>query len=166
MTRWTFKSLSSGHEFNAGLRLRWELSGDSITDDYLPSETDANELWDRWVGEYGQTVMPVHWFVETYEPGGQFEYAPPSLLPQAPDLGADHEYGFLAHYTWPESADTGERLRWTALPVVDKLWAKDSAASKGGFIQQVTGWKPSPLQSYADVKVLALAAGLTLPSGG
>ncbi|HLL36370.1 MAG TPA: hypothetical protein VK545_21370 [Streptomyces sp.] len=66
-------------------------------------------------------------------------------------------------YTWPEAADgSGERLNWLRLPVLDFGWApRTKLPTKGGFIQEVTGWKPSPLQPVFYAEQAARAAGLT-----
>src|ERR1051325_2635279 len=48
MTTWHFKSKSSGVEYAIELALRWEVSGDPITDDYSPDEIEASELWSMW----------------------------------------------------------------------------------------------------------------------
>jgi hypothetical protein len=146
------------------LSLYWEIEGDPITDDYTPDEISANELWDRWVERYGKDIMPIMWLVHG---DAKSEFAPPSLQPQLKEILSgrnleDHTDGFLAYYPWPVDVTTGERLRWSSLPVEDKLW-RPGSANKGGFIQEATGWKPSPLQSYADIKVLAAAAGLKQP---
>ncbi|PGH48164.1 hypothetical protein [Streptomyces sp. Ru87] len=58
---------------------------------------------------------------------------------------------------------TGEPLNWLRLPVLDRGW-NDTVSSKGGFIQEVTGWKPAPLQTTVDVRQLAAAAGLYAPA--
>ncbi|OIP26010.1 MAG: hypothetical protein AUK00_05490 [Dehalococcoidia bacterium CG2_30_46_9] len=63
---------------------------------------------------------------------------------------------FLTHFTWPIHSVTGERLNWLTLPVVDKLW-NPKRANKGGFIQEVTGWKPAILQPYVYLPALSSA---------
>jgi hypothetical protein len=70
---------------------------------------------------------------------------------------AEFDGDFLTYYSWPEDAN-GEPIMWTALPVADKLWREDDAA-KGGFVQEATGWKPSPFQAVMDVGLIARAAG-------
>lgn len=163
MATYRYKGLDFDAEFEVELELSWELDGDSITDDYLPEETSAEELWDLWIERYGRDSMPISWFVRSRgDKVGHFEFAPPSLIPQVKDLGTDGDRGFLAYFSHPEDPETGEPLRWTRLPVVDRLW-EGSRADKGGFIQQATGWKPSPLQTHADVRIIAQAAGLRTP---
>ena len=45
-------------------------------------------------------------------------------------------------------------VSWTELHVADKAWRPGplpiGVASKGGFVQEVTGWKPAPFQPYVD----------------
>jgi hypothetical protein len=154
-TIWTFRNVKNDIERKTRLALLWELNGDPITDDYVPDEASAAELWDMWLARSAQPVMEIYWFVfSPGQGGGIFEAAPFSRSdPEAED--------FLTFFSWPLD-ENGERLRWTSLPVADKLW-RDGRADKGGFIQELTGWKPSPLQRLADVDRLALACGLSAP---
>jgi hypothetical protein len=51
--------------------------------------------------------------------------------------------------------------------VIDKLWRVDlppHVATKGGFIQEATGWKPSPLQPYINLRQLAAMAEMPYPA--
>jgi hypothetical protein len=52
---------------------------------------------------------------------------------------------FLTHYSFPTHAVSGERLNWLRLPVLDRAWREDRE-DVGGFVQEASGWKPSPLQ--------------------
>ncbi len=54
---------------------------------------------------------------------------------------------------------TGERVNWNSLPIPDAHWTPDQA-DRGGFVQEVTGWKPSSLQPFVNVELLARSAGL------
>lgn len=99
--------------------------------------------------------MEILWFVFSPDGEGIFEAAPFSRSdPEQRD--------FLMYFSWPED-ENGDRLRWTSLPVRDKLRRPDHA-DKGGFIQELTGWKPSPLQRLADVDRLAVACDLPAPN--
>jgi predicted GIY-YIG superfamily endonuclease len=158
---WTFESLRTGYQRTTPLYLYWELDGDPITDDYLPEEISAEELWDMWRRDYphdqdaepifGKGAYRIWWYVTG---GGAFEGAPFQDL-----RGVRYPGGhFLKAYTWPEDAETGERLRWGSLPVVDKVWRPDRG-DKGGFIQEITGWKPSPLQPYINIAQLVAMSG-------
>ncbi|MBC2868546.1 hypothetical protein H1R13_27335 [Streptomyces mexicanus] len=62
-------------------------------------------------------------------------------------------------------AETGERVNWMRLPVMDRGW-NGTTADKGGFIQEATGWKPSPLQPTMDFIQIGRAAGLYVPDLG
>jgi hypothetical protein len=71
---------------------------------------------------------------------------------------------FLPYFTWPVDAD-GNRLRWTDLPVDDKLW-NGERADKGGFIQGVLGLEAEPFPAAdgrcdARARLEGLGAGLT-----
>lgn len=54
-------------------------------------------------------------------------------------------------------------MNWARLPVMDRGWNK-TAADKGGFIQEATGWKPSALQPTMPYLAIGRAAGLYVPS--
>lgn len=157
----TFGRLESGHMRTTPLYLYWEVHCDPVSDHYDPSEISAEEMWDEWrtlypddkdcEEIYGAGTYSVWWSIRGH---GVFERAPfqePRPLPfQAKN--------FLDKFSWPEEAGTGDRLQWSALPVVDKLWRPDRA-DKGGFIQEATGWKPSPLQPYVNIHQLEAMSG-------
>ena len=87
------------------------------------------------------------WLVLTAEFGTELiEFAP--FDPLRPD-----RKDFLTYFTSPVSATSGEPLNWLRLPVVDKLW-RPGRGDKGGFIQEATGWKPSPLQPLIHIDQL------------
>lgn len=156
---WRFASRESGYIRTVPLWLYWEVEADSVSDDYDPDEMDAVEVWNEWRRRYpptpdeffGPTTKRISWYVEG---GGVFDSAP----------GQDHrgvsyvpDGDFLTWFTWPVDPRTGESLQWLRLPVVDKLWrsaASRRVTTKGGFIQEATGWKPSPLQPFVDVAQL------------
>jgi hypothetical protein len=125
---------------------------------HLPDEISAWDLLDLAQdfpdGEaeqhYGKGAARIHWSVQG---DGTFEAAPFQHQP----LMAPPE-DFLTYYSWPEHHRTGERLCWNRLPVVDKLW-RPRRADKGGFFQEATGWKPSPLQPVVYVPQILAAAG-------
>jgi hypothetical protein len=143
MTTWHFKSKSSGVDYAIELALRWEVSGDPITDDYSPDEIDASEIWAMWRQQYPEDSAEVHWLVVGEHIGAEF-------VPFVDRAFSDEN--FLTFYTWPVDED-GNRLRWLDLPVLDKLW-REGDAEKGGFIQEFTGWKPSPFQQHMDVALI------------
>lgn len=168
--RWTFHSTRSGHERTVQLALYWESDGSAMSDDYAPDEADASELWRKWVDRYAAKYhqespetyaphhVPIYWFVMSVGGGGTFEAAPHQTLPDS-FLQRQH---FLTSYTEPVHAVTGEPINWLRLPVLSRGW-NASQADKGGFIQEATGWKPSPLQPVMDVRQVARAAGIYAP---
>lgn len=163
---WRFINLESGYERVTPLWLYWEVNCDPISDDWSPEEIDAVELWDLWRRKYpperkeafGPNAQPIYWYIDG---PGTCESAP------GQDLRVyDHDevHTFLDFFTWPVDPVTGERLRFTDLPVVDKVWRTGpiphGAVYKGGFIQEATGWKPSAYQPYMDVRQIETLAGL------
>jgi hypothetical protein len=182
---WEFTS-RSGHTRTEPLWLYWEVACDPISDDYYVDDISAADLWREWLTRYpcdedaeimyGTGAVAIHWFVEG-----------PSTLEAAPfrDTSRDMaghirqgltidqakaiegRYGFLRHFSWPVHPETRQQVQWSRLPVIDKVWRTtdlpEPHAHKGGFIQEATGWKPSPLQPYVDVHRLAAVAGLYAP---
>lgn len=169
-TTWTWYSRRSGHQFTEQLALYWFIDMESITDDYYADEITASQLWRMWLrrlegydnwyqDRWG--VLEIMWTVTTPEVRGVFDTAP---FP-APDGIVDRfgQDSWLDFYSWPEDAATGERLNWLTLPVIDKQW-NPARGDKGGFVQELTGWKPSPLQHTVHIPSLAAAAMLPRPT--
>lgn len=165
-TKWTWTNRRGGHTWVEELVLYAEPDGSSMSDDYLPEEVTAVELWHRWVDRYAVTYhrrypdqyrlgeVPIYWTVTQPTITGTFEAAP-----HAPNVLSED---FLTHYTHPTHVDTGERLNWLRLPVLDRGW-NATVGDKGGFIQEATGWKPSALQPTMDFLRIGAAAGLYVP---
>ncbi|MFD3336123.1 hypothetical protein ACFWV1_26270 [Streptomyces sp. NPDC058700] len=149
-TLWTFRTRQSSYQPTTPLYLYWEVDSDWINDEHTPDEISARDLWDRWYSAYATDgPVAINWSVR----GDRiFESAPFSPSPYLPE-------DFLTHYTWPEHAKTGDPLNWARLPVADRLW-NTGRNDKGGFIQQLTGWKPSPFQAHFDAARIAKAVGL------
>jgi hypothetical protein len=147
MKMWTFSSRRSDFEQTVDLRLAWEVTGDPVSDYYTPEESSAAELWSIWRGQYPEDRLDIAWFVRG---DNVAEFAPRA------GLGASGD-DFLTYFTWPVDTD-GNLLRWTDLPVEDKLW-NSVGANKGGFIQEHSGWKPSPFQQQMDVAVIERILG-------
>jgi len=186
-TLFRYTSRRSGIEKEKELVLHWEIDGDPITDEHPAEDISASDLWDTWLDEYASSPHPfgpgwfdIHWHL--YLEAAPFAPAPetadyfaimaeedgsaPALFldcPESERLGL-FKSNFLTHYSWPTNAETGEALRFTELPVVDKLW-RPGRSDKGGFIQEVTGWKPSALQPVVHMPSVAAAAGLPWPYG-
>ena len=156
--RWRYRSRRNDFAKVGPLALVWELEGDPISDDYLPEETSAHELWGLWIRrvlegghyhpEFGAPWVQIYWGVEGEEEG-TFESAPH----QRPPFDGDN---FLTHYTHPVEAETGERANWLRLPVLDKLW-RPGRGDKGGFTQEASGFKPHALQPAVDLKIFEVA---------
>lgn len=158
---WKWRNKQNGYEFEGDLLLGWEVNGDPVSDDYTGDEISAVDLLCAWAGRYypeavaetlyGPGAVKIHWYIA----GEPFEAAPFS-----PDVWTlDSEEDFLTFFTWPTNAKTGERLNFNTLPVKDKQWTAEQA-DKGGFIQEATGWKPSPFQPVMYVPTVFAAAGL------
>ena len=145
---WNFKGTrygSAADRTNQPLVYNWHLQSDWISDDYTPSEISASRLLDLWRRKLDVDTVPIHWIVEC-------------VGENAPFTGEDED--FLSFYGWPTHAVSGEAVNWLAVPVRDKGW-KEETADKGGFIQEVLKWKPSPLQATVHVPTLLRAAGIT-----
>ncbi|MEV7125876.1 hypothetical protein [Streptomyces sp. NPDC093260] len=170
-TVWKFVSKRGGYEHTTRLALYWEPDGSAMSDDYLPQEADAQQLWRQWANDYADYYhrkrpdtyrpgqVPIFWFITSVGRGGTFEAAPHQDYP--PDFPLRED--FLTHMTHPVNANTGEPLNWMRLPVLDRAW-NAKQADKGGFIQEATGWKPSPLQPAMNVRQIARAAGIYVPA--
>lgn len=186
---WDFASRrGGGRRRHVPLWLYWEVRCDPVSDDFYVDEIDPEELWRYWLDSdprhedaeaiYGRGAVAIYWYVEG---PGIFEFAPlqdqrssvhawrrtGSSADEVRDM-ADH-HGFLQDFTWPTDSETGERLQWASLPVIDKVWRKTNLpttphAYKGGFIQEATGWKPAPFQPYVNVRQLAALSGLYYPT--
>jgi len=168
-TLWTYRSRSNPEIVRTEeLAYLWEPNGSPITDEYLPSEITAVELWHNWVtgiaavsnemhpNRYQPGDVTIAWFITTPTLRDTFEGAPGQLYSPTFDWQPE---SFLTHFTHPVNAKTGDELNWLRLPVIDRGWnAKRS--DKGGFIQEVLGWKPAPLQHTMNVYQLQQAAGI------
>jgi hypothetical protein len=123
----------------------WEVAFDPISDDYTSDEIDAVALFRRWAGlvrkQFPEQLIPIDWYIDGPD-NAKFESAP--FQYPRPDSS---KHNFLTYYHWAEDPATGERLNWFLVPVKDKGW-RTNYATKGGFIQEATGWKPSILQSH------------------
>ncbi len=150
--KWKVRSRRSDYEWEGMLTAYWEVELDPISDDYTPQEISADGLlsiWEKGVRDkYSNGLIPISWFVQCKEQG-KFDYMP-FQFNHWPEYS--HE-DFLTNFKWPLSSETGERLNWLTLPVIDKLW-NPRHADKGGFIQQATGWKPAILQPHVYLPAL------------
>lgn len=150
---WNFQSKFDNSRYEGvPLYLEWDVvDAWYFSDNNLPEGISAGELFRRWAGGHrDQMALPLNWIV-TSEASAVAE--------RAPFLG--HEEDFLTHYTHPW-ADQDTPLRFTQLPIKDQTWRARESRGKAGFIQEFTGWKPSPLQSVMDLRVILLACGISL----
>ena len=161
---YSWKSRRHDVERTGDLTLYWEAWCDPVSDDYDSDEATARELWRIWRERYpvdesaeerwGKGAVRISWYIN----GEVFEGAPHAI-----SVGGYAPETFLDHFTVPVDDETGERIEWTRLPVDDKSW-REGRNDKGGFIQEATGWKPSPLQPVFWPDQLAEACGLFIPS--
>lgn len=174
-TQWKFQARGTSYTQTTELVLLPEANGSSLSDEYLPDETPAQDLWVMWANKYADYQheqnpadyhpgeVRIYWTVTTPTVQDVFELAPHSFDSRATRTGAyEPSENFATVYTHPVHAVTGEPLNWMRLRVLDRGW-NTSVANKGGFIQEATGWKPSPLQPTMDVRQIGAAAGLYVP---
>lgn len=129
------------------LLLGWFLDEESLSDNYTPDDLSAIELFDKWLEVVGEAeYLPIHWMEMSTGEAAPFQDDP------------DHAEDFLSFWTWPTHAVTGAPVRWMSLPVMEKAWRPDQSDT-GGFIQEVTGWKPSPLQRTVHLPTLLRGIG-------
>jgi hypothetical protein len=168
-TTWTYRNVRDTTVVRTGeVALSWEPDACWVTDDYLASEISPRQLWDLWVPQvenmlhdrnparYVPGDVHINWTVVHADDSGPFETAP-YLIVRPDEKLRDN---FLTFFTNPVNVKTGEELNWARVPVRDKGW-NATAEDKGGFIQELLGWKPAPLQPTMNVHQLAAAAGLT-----
>jgi hypothetical protein len=143
----------SDYEAQDVLMAYWEVECESISDKYTVQEISAMDLFKQWVElilkHYPDGLIPIYWAVRCENQSDSEKM--PFQFPVT-----DFDKDFLTHYTHPINSVTGDRLNWLDLPVVDKHWNSkpDDSDYKGGFIQEVTGWKPSILQPYVYLPAL------------
>ncbi|WP_406723896.1 hypothetical protein WJ438_03425 [Streptomyces sp. GD-15H] len=177
-TMWTFRSRESGYVNTEELALSWLVGGTApICEDPSAEGKPAADLWhywardanryhERWPDAFRPGEVHISWKVVAPPPGdGVFEGAPYTRderhLPRQSQVD-ESQHDFLTWYTYPEHAETGERVNWLRLPVLDRAW-RDGTEDLGGFIQEASGWKPSPLQLAMDVVQVARGCGLWTP---
>ncbi|MBY5948780.1 hypothetical protein [Photobacterium rosenbergii] len=117
-------------------------------------ELDVNELFDWWVEEarqhYPSGYIDIQWFVSLYD-----QPFKPEFFPEEDSLPWEND--FLDYFSHPVEIETGESVNWASLPVIHPRW-DDECKQAGGFIEQVTGWKPTLLQSRVSIDSLVEAA--------
>ena len=144
---WEFQGRRSGDPWRTDLRASWELVLDPISEDFSAETMSASDLMKLWVGRirsrgFSGGLIPIYWYVESED----------ARVLESMPFQYEHYTGharedFLTFFTWPVDAETGQKLNWLELPVLDKEWNTERS-HKGGFIQEATGWKPAILQPY------------------
>ena len=155
---WQFEGRRSGEVWRVALRAYWEVVLDPISDDFSPETKSAPDLMRLWQGriegrKFPEGLVPIYWYVDS----------PDSVVFESMPFQHQHYPGqtredFLTFFTWPTNVETGERLNWLRLPVVDKGW-NSHRSDKGGFIQEATGWRPAILQPFVYLNSLTKALG-------
>ena len=133
------------------LSLYWEPNGAPISGGYTPHEISAEDLFHIWQREYvpQNGIVPIYWSVV----GDCFtEAAPVGNTGRRSDIGGPNYY---TDYHHPFDA-SGQVISWLDLPVQDQHWNERDWGG-AGFIQELTGWKPSPFQQHMDVHVVLQA---------
>lgn len=153
-----------GHQRRTSLALHWEVYCDPISDEFTPDDVGARELFDLWIQRYptdknaeamwGEGAVGIHWGVVG---DGIYEFAPFQIGVDPPNET------FLTYFSWPRDQN-GDALAWSRVTVRDKLWRR-TQGDKGGFIQEYTGWKPSPLQPFVYRQQLLWMVGRNIDQG-
>lgn len=144
---WNYESIQHGSgpasREREELVLGWRLDQEEMSR-YFDAGTSASEIFEKWLSAVGdEENLEIHWSL-------------PNQGENVPFLG--HDEDFLTFYRWPTHSDAGERLNWLRLPVEDKTWNAERTDG-GGFIQEVTGWKPSAFQRTVHLPTLLRACG-------
>lgn len=150
--RWEFRNKRSGYRRQVDLVLYPELDCSAMVDDYynLNGDDQLREYVQYLEQRYPQWLeadaVPIYWSVETpaWDLG---EGAPPFL-------GAHLEQpmpNFLDYFTWPTDVNTGARLDWFSLPVVNDRFPEFAEA---------LAWTPSPFQPSCPLATILRVRGL------
>ncbi|MDG2845351.1 hypothetical protein P7M67_00510 [Vibrio parahaemolyticus] len=115
---------------------------------------DALELFELWVSaareKYPSGFVNIVWLVNV-----EGQSIAPMLIPRQPIcLG---EKSFLFYFSEPWCEETGQLIDWSTLPVEFPKWDENELDGHG-FIEHVTGWQPSILQTKVSIDFLIEAA--------
>lgn len=150
--RWTYMT-RSGYRRQEDMFLYPELECSSMVDDYYDQSGDVQfEEWVRYlVRHYPELLrddaVPIYWTVLP-----ACESAPPFIKGHYDGMISDDNRHFLAHFTWPTNAVTGDRLDWFSLPVVNDRFPEFAEA---------LAWTPSPFQPYCPLRSILIARGMS-----
>ena len=131
-----------GHPRVGHMCAHYELWYDPITDDYSPKDTSARDLYERWRkhvvnSDRYDDMIPIYWYVSG-----------PGLFESHPYLSHSYKLdGYDEHFTDPRRTD-GQKFDWDDLPIIRKRWNTDEKVVKGGFVEELTGWRPQSHQMW------------------
>ncbi|WP_243976290.1 hypothetical protein [Vibrio natriegens] len=150
MNNYIFCSLTNENLIVKGsLIAKYEINLTGITYDYS-GRLDATELFELWLEavrkKYTDGMVDIMWLVTM--DGQRFK---PEFIPK--QEGLIGEDCFLSYFTHPVSEKTGLPLDWTTLSIKPPFW-DDDALEGLGFIEYVTGWQPSILQTHVSIDFL------------
>jgi hypothetical protein len=148
--KWKFYNKENSKEWTQEIIVCYQVQGDAITDGYTPEDITAYELFSMWVNQIEEKcpnqLITIDWGFYACQAYNHMPF-------QFPHEDFLIEKNFLKYFTWPVDHTTGEKLNWLSLPVPDKKWNSKSG-DKGGFIQEITAWKPSILQPFVYLPTL------------
>lgn len=128
---------------------KYEINLSRLSCDY--NKLEAGELFNIWVEtvlqKYPDGLVDIVWFVTLNDKPFKPEFMPYQV-------GWAGEDNFLTYFSHPVDIETGELVDWHSLSVVAPQWEKGC----DGFIEFVTGWVPSVLQSQVSIEFLIRAA--------
>ncbi|OAN29120.1 hypothetical protein A4X17_05970 [Plantibacter sp. H53] len=156
--RWLITTTKYAVQKEVRLGLHWWADGDSVSDDYT-SDDSPEEILGVWLAQLSDDVVHISWSVQVWESDDDRHWStePAPRFSQG-NFGRNGADSFETHYRPPQNLSSDEPINWNRLPVVDKLWTE--RGDKGGFLQEVTGWKPSPFQTHVDTRLVLAAAGM------
>jgi hypothetical protein len=133
-----------GHPRVGHMCAHYELWYDPITDDYSPQDISARDLYQQWRkhvvnSRYGDFI-PIIWFVSG-----------PGIFESHPLYEHDYKQdGYDDHFTEPQRTD-GQHFDWDDLPIIRKRWNTNDKVVKGGFVEELTGWRPQSHQMWVSL---------------
>ncbi|AEX22107.1 MULTISPECIES: hypothetical protein [Vibrio] len=147
-----YRNLDGDYVYVEGnLTLKYEINLTGMTYDYS-GRLDATELFELWLEaarkKYPDGIVKIEWLL-TME--GESE---PELIP-AEEL--ESGMCFPTASIHPVSQLTGLITDWETMPIEPQRWADDTLEGLG-FIEYVTGWQPSFLQTQVRIDFLIEAA--------
>ena len=157
----TFTSRINGHTKSGSLIAYYYVNYESITDDYDLDEISAFDLYKRWralAEKRNEDTIEISWTVAgcgTFDPHPLAQHHWTRIEP--------YNKTWVDIYTDPWRTD-GEPFRWLDLPIVYKRWNAQypQARDKGGFIEELTGWRPAPLQPFLNLRQIDALVGMSV----